>query len=75
MLGTITFFSLILALLCITQPFNPLSQFIFPAVTVGRCAAGAAYSGAFLCPDVDRVVIDRFLSLYLVALYLHAELE
>lgn len=28
-LGTITFFSLILALLCITQPFNPLSQFIF----------------------------------------------
>jgi cellulose synthase (UDP-forming) len=27
-LGTITFFSLILALVCITQPFNPLSQFI-----------------------------------------------
>ncbi len=28
-LGVIVVFSLILALLCITQPFNPLSQFIF----------------------------------------------
>ncbi len=28
-LGVIVTFSLILALICITQPFNPLSQFIF----------------------------------------------
>ncbi|MBS1203595.1 MAG: bcsA [Proteobacteria bacterium] len=28
-LGVIVVFSLILALLCITQPFNPLSQFVF----------------------------------------------
>lgn len=28
-LGVVVVFSLILALLCITQPFNPLSQFIF----------------------------------------------
>ncbi len=28
-LGGVTFCSLVLALMCITQPFNPLSQFIF----------------------------------------------
>ncbi len=28
-LGIIVTFSLILALICVTQPFNPLAQFIF----------------------------------------------
>ncbi|EGT5659099.1 UDP-forming cellulose synthase catalytic subunit [Cronobacter dublinensis subsp. dublinensis] len=28
-LGVVVFFSLVLAILCVTQPFNPLSQFIF----------------------------------------------
>ena len=72
-LGVVVVFSLILALVCITQPFNPLAVYL-PDPAVGRGAAGAVHSGAFFCPDADRAVADRFLPLHLVAIYLNAEL-
>ena len=43
----VTFCSLVLALMCITQPFNPLSQFIFLMLLWGRGAAGATHPGPF----------------------------
>ncbi|VTN12479.1 Cellulose synthase catalytic subunit [UDP-forming] [Raoultella terrigena] len=42
-LSVVVFFSLILALLCITQPFNPDFTVYLPAAAVGRGAAGAAH--------------------------------
>ena len=69
-LGVIVVFSLILALVCITQPFNPLAQFTFLILLWGV----ATYPGALLRSDADRAVADRLLSLHLVALYLDAEL-
>ena len=42
---------------------------------MGRGAAGATHPGPFLGADADRAVADGVVPLYLVALYLDAELE
>ncbi len=74
-LGIIVTFSLILALICVTQPFNPLAQFIFLMLLWGGGSADrTADAGALLGANVDCAVADRFLPLYLVALHLYAEL-
>lgn len=73
-LGIIVTFSLILALICVTQPFNPLAQFIFLMLLLGGSADRTADAGALLGADADCAVADRFLPLYLVALHLDVKL-
>ncbi|UGE84028.1 hypothetical protein LQQ74_27445 (plasmid) [Escherichia coli] len=73
-LGIIVTFSLILALICVTQPFNPLAQFIFLMLLWGGSADRTADAGALLGADADCAVADRFLPLYLVALHLDVKL-
>ena len=73
-LGIIVTFSLILALICVTQPFNPLAQFIFLMLLWGVALIVRRMPGALLGANVDCAVADRFLPLYLVALHLYAEL-
>ena len=46
-LGVIVVFSLILALLCITQPFNPLAQFVFLVLLWGVALLARRIPGRF----------------------------
>uniref|UniRef100_Q7WZC8 Cellulose synthase catalytic subunit [UDP-forming] n=1 Tax=Cronobacter sakazakii TaxID=28141 RepID=Q7WZC8_CROSK len=71
-LGVIVVFSLILALVCITQPFNPLAQFTFLILLWGVALLVRRIPGRFSCADADCAVPYRFLPLYLVALHLNA---
>lgn len=66
---------LLLALVCITQPFNPISQFVFPMLLWGVALLVRRIPWALLRADAYCSVADRFLSLHLVALHLDAELE
>ena len=71
-LGGVTFCSLVLALMCITQPFNPLSQFIFLMLLWGVALLVRRIPGRF---SALMLIADGVVPLYLVALYLDAELE
>lgn len=73
-LGIIVTFSLILALICVTQPFNPLAQFIFLMLLWGVALIVRRMPGRFSALMLICAVADRFLPLYLVALHLDVKL-
>ncbi|MCS5932394.1 hypothetical protein LNQ03_19060 [Klebsiella pneumoniae subsp. pneumoniae] len=70
-----TFCSLVLALMCITQPFNPLSQFIFLMLLWGVALLVRRIPGRFSALMLIVLSLTVSMPLYLVALYLDAELE
>ncbi|STT00035.1 cellulose synthase catalytic subunit [Klebsiella pneumoniae] len=74
-LGGVTFCSLVLALMCITQPFNPLSQFIFLMLLWGVALLVRRIPGRFSALMLIVLSLTGIVPLYLVALYLDAELE
>ncbi len=74
-LGIIVTFSLILALICVTQPFNPLAQFIFLMLLWGVALIVRRMPGRFSA--LMLIVLSLTVSCrvtYLVALHLYAEL-
>jgi len=59
-LGVVVFFSLILALVCITQPFNPLSQFVFLLLLWGVALMVRRIPGRF--PSLMLIVLSLTVS-------------
>ncbi|ALR78545.1 UDP-forming cellulose synthase catalytic subunit [[Enterobacter] lignolyticus] len=59
-LGVVVFFSLVLALVCITQPFNPLSQFVFLLLLWGVALMVRRIPGRF--PSLMLIVLSLTVS-------------